>query len=132
MRLLARPVGISAAVFIALYVLDRTGGQMLAVDVAGAALLLIPFADAACAYLLWRASRRHPELEVLRVTFDWVLIMTIGAFALAIVAFNTLATDLIHQHPVPRSILWFLLVAGVAIPGARSVLWLIEYYRGRL
>lgn len=132
MKLLIRPVGISAVVLLLLFVLQRVGGQNLAIDVAGAALVVIPIADAACAYLLWRAARRHPDIEVLRITFDWVLIMTIGAFLLAIVSFNTLASDLFNQRPIPRATLWFFLVAGVAIPGARSILWLIEYYRGRL
>lgn len=88
-------------------------------------LILIPFIDFPAAWILVRAARREPRVQLL---YDRARSAVIGTIAASLVAILALLT--INGVVLPRPWGAILLLAALILPGLIAPWFLFDYLRG--
>lgn len=125
MSVVTRSILITAVVLASMATLGSILGLQKTSLVAATVLLILPLPDWAVVALLARTAARHPELPVIKVHADRALLIALSASGMAVVAVNVLLR-------LDLDWAWYLLDAAVLLPSLGSILWLVDYYRGRL
>lgn len=123
-----RPVLISLGTVAILLVVDLLAGQRVAILTASAVLIPLPLGDGLVVYFLHRAVQQAPELGVLVIHYEWAIVNLIKDVGLAIIGVNVLAGN----HLLPPGVALYVLLGAIILPGVRSALWLLDYYRDKL